>query len=74
MIETNGDNAYLRVDGNIFYILLVLVRLLGRLSTPNGRYPFQLNLSNYNVDFGGAIDVIDKEQFIHIRILLHSLM
>ena len=28
-------------------------------STPNGRYPFQLNLSNYNVDFGGAIDVIE---------------
>ena len=29
MIDNNDRNAYLRVDGNIFYILAVLVRLLG---------------------------------------------
>ena len=57
MIDTNHKNAYLRADFDAFYILAGTSETTWETSTPNGRYPFVLNLSNYNINFGAAIDV-----------------
>ena len=57
MIDTNHKNSYLRTDSNAFYILAGTSESTWETSTPNGRFPFVLNLNNYNINFGAAIDV-----------------